>query len=118
DQMHVEAPLEERPHAGLEADWIEEIRHDDGEPGLARAHRVAGERVVQPGRADGPDPGEKIHESGELVAPAARREAFGQSITEHPDADALEVHESDEPERCRESHRIVELRRATEAHRR
>src|SRR5262249_7867720 len=98
-QVHVEAPLEERGHAGLVAGRVEEVRDHDRQARLPRARGVVGQRLVEARAAGGADRGEKIDQAGDLVAPPRGRPALGDPLAQHAHADPLQVDEPDEAER-------------------
>src|SRR5207244_1208156 len=109
DDVHVEAPLEQRAHAGLEPLRVEQVGDDHGEAGLARAHRVLAEGLVEPGRPARVDVREEVEQRDHLVAPARGRPALHRALAQDADAHALVAHEPDEAERPRHAHRVLEL---------
>jgi len=91
------------------------VVHDQA--GLAGAHGVVRQPLVQPGGPGGLDVAEEVHHGQDLRAPARRRPALGHPLAQDPHADPLVVGQPDEAERGGHPHRVVELGRLAEAHR-
>src|SRR5262249_19812461 len=103
DQEHVEAPLEERAHAGLVAGRVEEVRDHDRQARLPRARGVVGQRLVEARAAGGADRGEKIDQAGDLGAPPRGRPALRDPLAQHAHADPPPGDEPDPAPRGRGS---------------